>query len=148
MVAKGYEDILGIVRNTAGAPEINYLFQALTYSADAATEFTGKAIGGVSNWGYEHLSTTQKREMLSAFYEAAENEEDLRKAVESADLAKALDFRWKSPNFKPNPEVQDMDFDNTKPEEKLDTPEKLEPKIAAELEIFIGKVENQGEQEL
>ena len=114
VTAKGYDDLLGVVRNTANDPEIKYLFQALTYSMDAATELTGKAIAGASNWGYGHLNTAQKREMLNAFYSAARNEEELRRAVESADLAKSLDFRWTGPNFVPNPDMQDVDFDNSK----------------------------------
>lgn len=57
------------------------------------SSFVGKGVSWVGNAEHERRDVNQKRNVLSAFYEAAAKEEDLEELMASSDLAQMLNLK-------------------------------------------------------
>lgn len=90
---KSYEGAINVIRKTAWDNEIKYMYQWFSHLLDWIAGLAWRSISWISNFAYDKLNTSQKREVLAKLYEAAGSEEELRRWVETADLWNAIDLR-------------------------------------------------------
>lgn len=93
VTADGYHGMVNRVKEGTGDQEVKYMYQGFTHAFEGVAKFLGKTTSWIGQNKYDSIHTSQQRNVLSSFFQAASHEENLAELMESSDLANMLNLK-------------------------------------------------------